>query len=405
MGETTSSAVSTRAAPGRRSPGSARRRRSIRGVALSLALVVVFACADATVASASPATDYASATVQATKLNAEIAANSRRADVLDERYLQARHAVTVAQRKIAETQRQIIVVEAHARQVRNRLGRRAALLYMGAGNGDPMGVDVANVQELGAMAQYGDAAAAQDQQLLDDVQRTDAQLTSQHDTLEGELAVAQDRRHAADTARRKVARANTTMMKLLDTTNADVKLLAAQIEQQAQAAAAVAERAWLKRLAAEQAARRKHAHGHNVSSPLPGDGGATPGNLPPPAADTLKAVAYAWAQLGKPYVYAAAGPDAFDCSGLTMMAWAQSGVLMEHGSQAQFDAFPHVPIDQLQPGDLVFFGTSGPTNHHVGIVVEPGIMIDAPHTGAEVELVSYFQSDLVPIGARPQPQK
>ena len=47
-----------------------------------------------------------------------------------------------------------------------------------------------------------------------------------------------------------------------------------------------------------------------------------------------------------------------------------------------------VPRDQLQPGDLVFFGTSGPTNHHVGIVVGPGIMIDAPHTGAYVRFVS-----------------
>ena len=127
----------------------------------------------------------------------------------------------------------------------------------------------------------------------------------------------------------------------------------------------------------------------------------SPGTSPPPTTGALRAVAYAQAQLGKPYVYAAAGPDAFDCSGLTMTAWAQGGVLMEHGSQAQYNAFAHVPIDQLQPGDLVFFGTSGPTNHHVGIVVGPGIMIDAPHTGANVELASYFRTDLVLFGARP----
>ena len=84
-----------------------------------------------------------------------------------------------------------------------------------------------------------------------------------------------------------------------------------------------------------------------------------------------------------------------------MIAWLQSGVLMEHGSQSQYMSFPHVPIDQLQPGDLVFFGDTGPTNHHVGMVVGPGVMIDAPHTGAFVELVSYFRPDLVPLGARP----
>jgi cell wall-associated NlpC family hydrolase len=126
-------------------------------------------------------------------------------------------------------------------------------------------------------------------------------------------------------------------------------------------------------------------------------------DLEPRHLERLYGVAYAQAQLGKPYIYAAAGPDAFDCSGLTMMAWALGGVSMSHGSQDQYNSFPHVPLDQLQPGDLVFFGESGPTNHHVGIVVGPGIMIDAPHTGAFVELVSYFRDDLVLMGARPTP--
>jgi len=84
-----------------------------------------------------------------------------------------------------------------------------------------------------------------------------------------------------------------------------------------------------------------------------------------------------------------------------MMAWQQGGVSMAHGSQAQYMAFPHVPISELQPGDLVFFGSSGPTNHHVGIVVGPGVMIDAPHTGSFVQQVSFYRSDLVPLGSRP----
>ena len=143
----------------------------------------------------------------------------------------------------------------------------------------------------------------------------------------------------------------------------------------------------------------RHAPGSDPTQPDPADPGFPPGDLKPPVPGALLAVAYARAQLGKPYVYAAAGPEAFDCSGLTMMAWAQSGVEMVHGSQAQWEAFPKVPIEQLQPGDLVFFGTSGPKNHHVGIVVGPGLMIDAPHTGADVELVSYFRPDLVLTGA------
>jgi cell wall-associated NlpC family hydrolase len=171
------------------------------------------------------------------------------------------------------------------------------------------------------------------------------------------------------------------------------------MEQQAAAASVLQEQAWLIHLAQQQAAHPGAAAGGAAADPNSPFGDFGP--LPAPTPGALQAVAYVRAQLGKPYVYAGAGPDVFDCSGLTMMAWAQSGVLMEHGSQSQYMSFPHVPIDQLQPGDLVFFGDTGPTNHHVGLVVGPGLMIDAPHTGAYVELVSYFRKDLVPMGARP----
>jgi cell wall-associated NlpC family hydrolase len=344
--------------------------------------------------------DLPGAIAQATKLEVQILANAQRADVLDERFLQARAAAAVANKSIVATQRQISATDAKLVQLHRRLAGRAAFLYMGAGTSDPIGIDASSVQDLGSRATYGDAAAVQDQRIVDDLNGTEARLNAQHDELAGRLAAAQDRVVAARDARLEVARVNGSMQNLLDSTKTTVRVLAAKMEQDAFASAAVAEPAWLKRFAAQQAAARKKggAAGGDPLVPGPGDG-----KLSPPVAGALLAVAYAEAQLGKPYVYAAAGPDAFDCSGLTMMAWSQAGVLMEHGSQAQYNAFPHVPIDQLQPGDLVFFGTSGPANHHVGIVVGPGVMIDAPHTGAFVELVSYFQPDLVPLGARPSP--
>jgi cell wall-associated NlpC family hydrolase len=402
VGETIDSAMPTRTSPERHWIGFTRSGQPLIGsVAFATALVLVAACVSATPAFASPQGDYANATTQAAKLEAQITVNGRRADILDEQYLQARRAVAAADQKIRATQHKISITEAQSRRLRDRLGSRAALLYMGTGTRDPIGLDAASVQDLGSMAQYGDAAAAQDQHLLDDLKRTDAQLNAQHMNLERQFAAAQHEERAAQDTRRAVAQVNASMQKLLDSTTANVKMLAAQIEQRGLAAAAIAERAWLQRLAAQQATRRSHPHSGDAISPTPGDAIAAPGNLPAPTAGALVAVAYAQAQLGKPYVYAAAGPDAFDCSGLTMMAWAQAGVLMVHGSQAQYDAFPHVPFDQLQPGDLVFFGTSGPTNHHVGIVVGPGIMIDAPHTGAYVELDTYYQPDLVLTGARP----
>ena len=95
-------------------------------------------------------------------------------------------------------------------------------------------------------------------------------------------------------------------------------------------------------------------------------------------------IAYARAQLGKPYVYNTAGPNTFDCSGLTMMAWAQAGVSMPHYSGAQYSMFPHVSLSDLQPGDLVFKGPGGST--HVSLYVGGGMQIAATHTGSYVML-------------------
>jgi len=333
-----------------------------------------------------PPTNLADAITQATKLRVAINANAKRADILDERFLEAQQAVRDANTKIAATQRRIDATDAKVASLKAEVAGRAALLYMGAGNTDPIGFDATSVQELGARAKYGDAAAESDERILDDLQRTEDALNAQHDDLEAQLAVATQRQKTALDARRRVARINADMRKLLATTSASVRLLAAQMEQTALANAAVAEKAWLLRMAAN-----KGKAGFGV--PI--------GDIPAPSIGALYAVAYAEKQLGKPYVYAGAGPNVFDCSGLTMMAWRQAGVSMEHGSRSQYMSFPHVPIDQLEPGDLVFFGVSGPMNHHVGIVVGPGIMIEAPHTGAFVRIASYYRPDLVPLGARP----
>jgi peptidoglycan DL-endopeptidase CwlO len=95
------------------------------------------------------------------------------------------------------------------------------------------------------------------------------------------------------------------------------------------------------------------------------------------------AINYARAQVGDSYVYGAAGPDAFDCSGLTMMAWAQAGVGLPHSSGAQMGSGPSVPSSQLQPGDLVFYYS--PVSH-VGIYIGDGLIVHAanPSTGVVV---------------------
>ena len=98
------------------------------------------------------------------------------------------------------------------------------------------------------------------------------------------------------------------------------------------------------------------------------------------------------AQLGKPYGWGASGPDSFDCSGLTMFAYAAAGVSLPHYTGAQINMGRHVSWDEMQPGDLIFFGAD---LHHMGMYIGGGQMIHAPHTGDVVKISSlagYYQS-------------
>jgi cell wall-associated NlpC family hydrolase len=107
------------------------------------------------------------------------------------------------------------------------------------------------------------------------------------------------------------------------------------------------------------------------------------------------AVRAAYAQLGDPYVWASDGPDSFDCSGLTMFVWAAAGVSLPHSSAAQYDAVRRVSVDDLQPGDLVFYYS--PISH-VAIYVGGGKVIDAPYPGRSVHLTGVYSMPLVGAG-------
>jgi cell wall-associated NlpC family hydrolase len=121
------------------------------------------------------------------------------------------------------------------------------------------------------------------------------------------------------------------------------------------------------------------------------------GPLPPGVAG--KVISFARAQIGKPYQFGATGPDAFDCSGLTMMAYRAAGITLPRTSQQQWAFGKQIPPGQVQPGDLVFFaGADGTMTApgHVGIVISNGYMIDSPTTGMNIQVQPYTgQPDLV----------
>ncbi len=116
---------------------------------------------------------------------------------------------------------------------------------------------------------------------------------------------------------------------------------------------------------------------------------------PAPNANAQTAVDAALSQVGKPYQYGAAGPDAYDCSGLTMWSWAQAGVSLPHNSGAQYSATPRVDRSDLAPGDLLFFGSP---IHHAGMYIGNGQMVEAPYSGQQVRVVSMNRSDYVGAG-------
>ena len=118
--------------------------------------------------------------------------------------------------------------------------------------------------------------------------------------------------------------------------------------------------------------------------------------LPPPLATTNVALSWVFSELGKQYVWGATGPDAFDCSGLTQFVWHQAGVDIPRVAAEQDTWTVPVPLSQLLPGDLVFFGKSD--IHHVGIYIGDGLMINAPHTGDVVRVNSIWWSDLAGFG-------
>ncbi|WP_073814307.1 C40 family peptidase [Kitasatospora sp. CB01950] len=119
-----------------------------------------------------------------------------------------------------------------------------------------------------------------------------------------------------------------------------------------------------------------------------------------PSAMGRKAVTWALKQLGKDYVWGGAGPDVFDCSGLTSQAWLHAGKAIPRTSQEQWAQLKHVPLNQMRPGDLVVY-YGGAT--HIGMYIGGGLVVQAPRTG---DVVKISQVGAMPIlgAVRPDPE-
>ncbi len=218
-----------------------------------------------------------------------------------------------------------------------------------------------------------DAKRAAQAQLADYTKQrqkaAEAAQTKQEQALvkvKGELATLvqqEQQRRAAEAARQDA----------IAKQQAQATLLAAQARTQVAAASAA------RPVAAASTQTRTASGGSDSSS-----GSQAAVDVPATSPGAATAVRAALSQLGVPYRFAAASPGvAFDCSGLTMWAWAQAGVSLPHFAASQYGMLPHVSLNDLQPGDLVFFYSD---IHHVGLYIGNGNMVQAPRTGDVVKI-------------------
>ncbi len=271
----------------------------------------------------------------AARLESQIEADHHKAEMLNEQYLQAQTAVQETQKKIEDAQAGIARAEADAKESRLRLSGRAATLYMGAGNTDPFAIDAADVRELGSRAKYGEAAADEDQRLLDKLHVAEESLGIQRKNFQKVQDEAKSQQKAAGDALSAVKSAVDVEEREHASLTGEIGDLVDKIIAEKKAADDARARA---EFAAVQARARAEAASARATPAVgrdPSISNTKPFNVPAPNGGAAAAVAYAWAQVGKPYQYAGVGPGSYDCSGLTMMAWAQGGVSMPHGSIAK----------------------------------------------------------------------
>jgi peptidoglycan DL-endopeptidase CwlO len=292
------------------------------------------------------------------QVQAKLSQLNTQAEKLDQRYNQVQQELTAANQRLKLVDREATRYQARFKSMRTEIARIATIAY-----------ESGNMTSVAALLTSGDAQEVLNQSsILMELSSANSAEMSQFITAARQLAGAQQAARHAQQAIVALRNNLAGQRKTLDKLITQQKTLLAQLTP---------------------------AQQQTVG---PGGGGAPSGGTPPAykgptSTQAGKAVAFAYAQLGKPYVFGASGPDSFDCSGLTMASWAAAGVSIPRTSYEQWADLPHVSTSQLEPGDILVFNGAG----HVGIYVGGNELIDAPHTGAVVEKVAlsgWYESTL-----------
>ena len=374
-----------------------------------------------------------------TRLQDSADAAARTAQIAAEHAHRAQASEDAARARAADLRTQVVAAKKVAATSRMRAGLLAASMARSAGGGDlslqlalngnnadALLYRLATAEQLSAQSDEIYRAAVADQNAAGALQQQATvaadRLQQAAQTTAAALAGAQSASNAASSAaaaqQTNADRLTTQLAALRDTTTEVAAEYVQGVQERRQAAAAAVKRREEQEAAARKAAAAQQTQsnsgsaasgsGSSAASGSAGDSSSNPPAAPAPIPNSGKAaavIAFARDQIGDRYVFAGAGPDAWDCSGLTMQAYAAVGIYIGgHGATAQYDLARSegllVPYSQAAPGDLVFYTDGGGDMYHVAIYTGGGMMVEAPHEGVPVREVPVRGADLVGQVAR-----
>jgi peptidoglycan DL-endopeptidase CwlO len=329
------------------------------------------------------------AKAKAAAIEAQLSQAQNEMSALSQQYDQAKYQLSQIDSNIATTKANIATDQQQVTNDKATLSKAAVANYITDGTASAQNpIFSGNEQTLGATTEYNRIAEGDISLAVDNLHSAENTLNAQVSQLQGEQTQAQTQVKAEQNAVNQNAQAVHSQKSALASENVQIASLIKQqqVAELAAAAKAAQERQQAAAQAAASAAVAPAASASGAS--LAGLSQAAP---PPSSAGGAGAVQAAESQIGVPYVWGGESPKGsaspgFDCSGLTAWSWGQVGVGLPHYSGAQMSDSTPVPISDLQPGDLLFYGPGG--SEHVAMYVSPGTMIEAPYTGASVWLTS-----------------
>lgn len=337
-------------------------------------LIVIASLSFTTVTFASPIDDKKK---KAAEISSQIEINGDKISALSESYNQTQLKLANLNDDVAGAEAEIAAAEAENAAINDRVQKRAISLYTSSADQDAVQATPLNSKRRDS---YANLVNGSDSFAVTQLEISKENLADKKAALQSQLNDIDAQEKALAKQKKDIEAANAAQLTLLASTKGE---LATLIAQQEAAKARAAEAQAIRRTTPQAVASNgSNPKGSNTGGPNK----ELPSNLPAPSPKAAIAIEFARQQLGKPYRYAAVGPDSYDCSGLTMMAYRAAGISMPHYSGAQYAMFPKVPVDQLQPGDLVFRGAGG--SAHVALYIGGGKIITAPQTGDVVKIAN-----------------